>query len=82
MNYVTKPPEFVDLPPFLAKRYGKSIIEKLISWSKMEYYDMIMYLYASGETKKANVLQDKYSSIHFLSHCHTFKELVRRQGAK
>lgn len=77
-NYVTPPPKvlgFFDVPPFIAKRYNlfdKYYIDRLISWSVKEYYDMIIYLYSMKDFEKARILETDFTSLDFLANCKAF----------
>ena len=85
MKYITNPPTVLDvpLPPFLAKRFNlfdEKFIEKLIAWSKKEYFDMIMLMYSSGKSGVAKKLETEYSFINFLANCRSFSVIEKNMN--
>ena len=83
MKYITNPPTVLDVPQFLAKRFNlfdKKFIERLIAWSKKEYYDMIMLMYSSGKNAIAKKLETEYSFINFLANCRSFSVIEKNMN--
>lgn len=85
MKYITTPPMILDIPPFLAKRFNlfdENFIKKLITWARKEYYDMILFMYSSGNAGAAKALETEYSFVDFLANCKAFYIIEKNMNGK
>lgn len=78
-QYINKPPELIDAPAFLVKKYGKfdgDLVYALVAWAKKEYYDVIHYLYQIKDLGLAHTLEYDHSPETFIAHSELFREMA------